>query len=191
MTPENRSVSGRQIAARRRSAGTHAAAGRGPGTSCFGPGGRRAWSPPVLPADTPVKRRVDHILPRTGLPAVAYFAAVIGLLGLAQILPAPAYLAVDAVAFLAGGTWCALNFWRCRHAHCLLTGSGWLLLALFAAAEAGLGRSLMGGDEQLVFLVILAMGLIFEGAWYLLHRDNTVTPAQTEPASRAAVQRQK
>ena len=187
MTIENTSVSGRPLAARRRSAGPHAAAGPGRGTSCCVPRGRRAWSPPVLPADTPAKRRVDHLRPRTGLPAVAYFAAVIGLLGLAQILPAPAYLAVDAVAFLAGGSWCALNFWRSRQAHCLLTGSGWLLLALFAAAEAGLGRSLIGGDEQLVFLGILAIGLIFEGAWYLVHRDNAVTPAQTAPASRAAV----
>jgi hypothetical protein len=79
----------------------------------------------VLPADTSVKRRVDHLLPRTGLPAIAYFATVIGLLGLAQTLPSPAYLAVDALAFLAGGSWCALNFWRCRQAHCLITGAGW------------------------------------------------------------------
>jgi len=187
MTIQNTSVSGRPLAAHRRSAGPHAAAGPGRGTSCGVPRRRRAWSPPVLPADTPVKRCVDHIRPRTGLPAAAFFAAVIALLGLAQILPAPAYLVVDAVAFLAGGSWCALNFWRCRQAHCLLTGSGWLLLALLAAAEAGLGRSLIGGDEQLVFLGILAIGLIFEGAWYLVHRDNAVTPAQTAPASRAAV----
>ena len=152
------------------------------GAFCGVPRGRRAWSPSPLPADTWVKRRVDQLLPRTGLPAVAYFAGVIGLLGLAQIFPAPAYLAVDAVAFLAGGSWCALNFWRCRHAHCLLTGSGWLLLALFAAAEAVIGRSLIGGDEQLAFLGILAIGFMFEGAWYLIHRDNAVTPAQPEPA---------
>jgi hypothetical protein len=123
----------------------------------------------VLPADTPVKRRVDRLLPR-GWPAVAYFAAVIGLLGLAQLLPAPAYLVADAVAFLAGGSWCALNFWRCRQAHCLFTGSGWLLLGLFAAAEAGLGRSLIDGDAQLVFLGVLATGLVFEGFWYLMRR---------------------
>jgi len=183
MTIENTSVGGRPFAEQRRAAGTHPAAGSGRGTSCCVPRSQRAWSPPLLPANTPIKRRVDHIRPRAGLPAVAYFAAVIGLLGLAQILPAPAYLVVDAVAFFAGGSWCALNFWRSRQAHCLLTGSGWLLLALFAAAEAGLGRSLIGGDEQLVFLGILAIGLIFEGAWYLVHRDIAVTPAQSEPAA--------
>jgi len=90
---------------------------------------------------------------------------------------------VDAVAFLAAGSWCALNFWRCRQAHCLVTGSGWLLLALLAAAEAGFGHSLIGGDEQLVFLAILVGGLGFECIWYLVHRDNAMTSARTGPAS--------
>jgi hypothetical protein len=97
---------------------------------------------------------------------------------------------VDTAAFLAGGSWCTMNFWRCRQAHCLLTGSGWLLLALFTVAEAGLGHSLIGGDEQLVFLGILAIGLVFEGTWYLMHRTNALTPAQTGPAPWSAAQRQ-
>jgi len=72
---------------------------------------------------------------------VAYFAAVAGLFGLAQNLPTPAYLAVDATAFAAGGIWCALNFWRCRQAHCLLTGSGWLLLALWPTPASAAAMS--------------------------------------------------
>ena len=140
-------------------------------TACCVPRVGRAGRAPLLPAGTAVKRRVDRLLPRWGWPAVAYFAAVAGLFGLAQNLPAPAYLAVDAAAFAAGGIWCALNFWRGRQAHCLLTGSGWLLLALFAAAEAGVGHSLISGDEQLVFLAILAIGLGFEAFWYLTHRS--------------------
>jgi len=144
-------------------------------TACRVPHVGRAGRAPLLPADTAVKRGVDRFLPRWGWPAVAYFAAVAGLFGLAQHLPAPAYLAVDAAAFAVGGIWCALNFWRCRQAHCLLTGAGWLLLALFAAAEAGVGHSLISGDEQLVFLAILAIGLSFEAIWYLMHRTNAVT----------------
>ena len=102
---------------------------------------------------------------------------MIALLNLARILPAPACLIVDGAAALGAGTWCALNFWRCRHAHCLITGTGWLALALFAFAEAGTGtgHSLIGGDEQLVFVAVLAIGLIFEGAWYLTHRTNALT----------------
>jgi len=177
MTIQNTSAGGRPPAEDRGRAGTGTADEPGHGPACCIPRPRRAWSPPGLPADTPAKRRVDRFLPRAGWPAVIYFAGVTGLLGLAQLLPPPAYLVVDAVAFLAGGTWCALNFWRCRQAHCLLTGSGWLLLALLAAAEAGLGHSLIGGDEQLVFLAILAVGLGFECIWYLVHRDNAVPPA--------------
>jgi hypothetical protein len=182
MTIHHARADGQPPAEGYRGADTETAHEPGYRTTCCAPRARRAWSLPVLPADTPAKRRADHLLPAGGLPAVAYFAAVIGLLGLAQIFPAPGYLVVDAIAFLAAGSWCALNFWRCRQAHCLLTGAGWLLLALFAAAEAGLGHSLVGGDEQLVFLGILAAGLVFEGIWYLVHRTNAVVPAQTEPA---------
>ena len=150
-----------------RSAEAPATAGTSRDRACCVPQVGGAGRAPRLPADTAVKRWVDRFLPRWGWPAVAYFAAVAGLFGLAQHLPAPAYLAVDAAAFAAGGIWCALNFWRSRQAHCLLTGPGWLLLALFAAAEAGIGHSLISGDEQLVFLVILAIGLGFEAIWYL------------------------
>ena len=54
---------------------------------CCLPGARRRWSPPDLPAGTPRKRLADRLLPRTGLPAIGYFAAVIALLNLARILP--------------------------------------------------------------------------------------------------------
>jgi hypothetical protein len=182
MTTQQTSAGRRPPAEDRRSASTETIYESGLGAACCVPRPRQACSPPGLPADTPAKRRVDRLLPR-GLSAVVYFAAVTGLLGLAQLLPAPGYLVVDAVAFLAGGTWCALNFWRCRQAHCLLTGSGWLLLALLAAAEAGLGHSLIGGDEQLAFLGILAAGLVFECAWHLAHRTNAVTPDRTGPAA--------
>lgn len=133
------------------------------------------WSPPPLAADTPQKRRVDRLLPRTGLPLLLYFATVIGLLKLAPLLPRPLELAVDGAAALAAGGWCGLNFWRCRHAHCLISGAGWLGLSLLAFVEAGLGRSLIGGDEQLVFLGVLVVALVVECAWYLATGTNALT----------------
>jgi len=175
MSIEGSTVDGDRRTAIRRTAGADTPHRAGIESPCCLPGARRAWAPPALPADTPVKRRVDKLLPRAGLPAAGYFAAVIALLGLAQTLPPPAYLLVDAVAALAGGSWCALNFWRRRHAHCLITGIGWLALALFAFAEAGIGHSLIGGDEQLVLVAVLAIGLIFEGIWYLARGTNAVT----------------
>lgn len=137
--------------------------------------GLGGWFPPVLPADTTTKRRVDRLLPRTGLPLALYFAAVIALLMVAPHLPVRAELALDGLAALAGGAWCGANFWRCRHAHCLVTSTGWLGLSGFAFVEATLGRSLIGGNEQPVFLAVLGAGILFEVAWYLLRGTNALT----------------
>ena len=137
--------------------GSLAAAGIGPPSKSradpFGPadpvctdlscGGRRSlfgWSPPPEAADTHLKRWVDQLMPRTGLPALLFFAAIVAVLAFAAHLPMRGALAVDGLAALAGGGWCSLNFWRCRHAHCLVTGVGWIALSGFAFAEAGLGR---------------------------------------------------
>lgn len=132
------------------------------------------WSPPLLPSNAGLARWTDRLLPRTGFGVVVYFGTVIALLNLAPHLPYRVSLAVDGVAALVGGAWCALNFWRCRHAHCLVTGGGWLVLSLFAFAEAALGRSLVAGDEQVILLGILAAGLVFELLWWRSRGTNAV-----------------
>jgi hypothetical protein len=135
----------------------------------------KSWSPPPLPADTRLKRLVDRFLPRAGLPVVAYFAVAVGTLNLASLLSNPAAeLALEGVAALAAGGWCALNFWRCRHAHCLVTGVGWLALSLLAFAEAGLGHSVIGGYERGVFILMLALGCVFEAAWHITRGTNAM-----------------
>ena|SRR2546425_245219 len=122
----------------------------------------------------PGKRRIGWLRPRSGVPAVVYFAAVVALLLLAPELPRRAELAADGLAALAAGTWCGLNFWRCRQAHCLVSAAGWLGLSLVAFAGAALGRSLIYGDEQLVFLGVLLAALGFEGLWYLGKGTNVI-----------------
>jgi hypothetical protein len=123
------------------------------------------WSPPDLPASGAWPRRVDRLLPRTGVPAVAYFAVVVGLLLLAPQLPERADKAVVGLAALAASAWCGLNFWRCRHAHCVVTGPGWLALSVLAFAAAAAGHSLIGGYEQPAFVGVLVAGIAFETAW--------------------------
>lgn len=145
---------------------------------CCGPRALWGWSPPASPADTPGKRWVDGVVLRTGPPSRLYLALVIGLLGLAPWLTRRAELAVDGLAALAGSGWCGLNFWRCRHAHCLVTATGWLGLAAVSGVEAGLGRSVPGGNEQLVFVAVLVAGLVFEAAWSLAHQTNAVAPGR-------------
>ena len=149
-----------------------------PGRALYG------WSPPRLPADTTGKRWVDRILPSTGVPVTLYYAAVITLLLLAPYLSPRAELAVEGLAALAAGVWCSANFWRCRHAHCLVTGAGWLGLSVFVFAEAGIGHSLIAGYEQPVFLGILLAGLAFEAFWYLTRGTHALTCAPTPAADR-------
>ena len=156
-------------------------AAEGAGTPGQAGGGSRGkalwgWSPPDLPADTALKRRADRLLPRSGGPAVVFYAAVVGLLLLAPHLPMRAELATDGLAALAAGAWCGLNFWRCRHAHCIVTSAGFLALSVLAFTEAALGHSLIAGYEQPVFLAVLAAGLVFEAAWRWLRGTNAVTP---------------
>jgi hypothetical protein len=148
---------------------------------CTAACGLWGWSPPLLVADTSLKRAVDRILPRTGLPVFLFFALVIVLLGLAAHLALRGELALDGLAALAGGGWCSLNFWRCRQAHCLVCGAGWLALSVFAFAEAALGRTLIAGDEQLVLLGILVAALAFEALWTWARRTNAVVRGRPQP----------
>jgi hypothetical protein len=123
-----------------------------------------------------LKRRIDRLMPRTGLPVALYYGAVVALLALAGILPRRPGLAVDALAALAAGSWCALNTWRCRHAHCAVSGAGWLGLGAFSIVEAALGHSVIGGNEQPMFLGVLGAALAFEAIWYLTRGTNAIGP---------------
>jgi uncharacterized membrane protein YfcA len=149
--------------------------------------GRRAlcgWSPPSPVADTAFKRRVDLL--RIGNAAsIGLVVVVVGLLNLADHLPIRPALGVDAlVGFVAGG-WCSLNFWRCRHAHCLITGPGWQAFGLFALVEASLGRSLIGRHEQPLFLGILGIAVIFEASWYAVSHTNAIArPPSADTSAR-------
>jgi hypothetical protein len=143
--------------------------------TCCGPADLSGWSPPTLAADTPWKSRVDRLMPRSGLAVLLYFAGVVALLNVGQLMPRRWDLLTVAAGMLAAGAWCTLNFWRCRHAHCLITGPGWLGLAALTLIEAGLGHSVIGGDEGLVFAAVLGAGLIFECGWRLARGSNALT----------------
>jgi hypothetical protein len=68
------------------------------------------WSPPALSADTALKRRVDAVMPRSGVRLVIFFAAVVALLNVGAVLPRRLDLMAVGAASLAAGGWCAVNF---------------------------------------------------------------------------------
>ena len=131
-------------------------------------------SPPRLPADSTAKHVVDRLQP-TGSSQWLFFAAVGALVIAAPFLPTRPGLAVGAVASLAGSAWCLANFWRCREAHCIITGGGWAALFVLQLVELGIGRSVIHGSESSVFLAILVIGLVFECTWQVVFGTNAVS----------------
>lgn len=132
-----------------------------------------ACSPPRLPADSTSKRLVDRLQP-TGWSQWLFFAAVGALVIAAPFLPTTPGLAVGAVASFAASAWCLANFWRCREAHCIITGAGWVALFFLQLVELGMGRSVIHGTESSVFLAILVIGLVFECCWQAAFGTNAM-----------------
>ena len=96
-----------------------AAAGTPP--NCCNPVALFGWPPLLRPADTAVKRRVDRVLPSSGLPLIIFFAAVIARLNAGVLLPARVGLAAAGLAAATAGSWCSRRYWRtppralCQH----------------------------------------------------------------------------
>ena len=131
-------------------------------------------SPPRLPADTRITRLVDRIQP-AGPWQWVYFAMVAVAIGAAPSLSTRAGLALGGAATLAASAWCLANLWRCREAHCLITGFGWALLFVFELTELAIGHSVIRGTESLVFVGILVIAICFEWGWQLRYHSNALT----------------
>jgi hypothetical protein len=57
-----------------------------------------------------------------------------------------------------------------------VSGAGWLSLGVFSIVETVLGHSVIGGNEQPVFLGVLVAALAFEAIWCLTHGTNAMGP---------------
>jgi hypothetical protein len=64
------------------------------------------------------------------------------------------------------GIYCVANFSHCQETHCVVTGGGWVPLALLGLAAALLQGKAMSwyhvGTTEMAFVVILAGGYTFE-----------------------------
>lgn len=139
-----------------------------------------ACSPPRLPANTRPERFADRLLP-TGAGQWIFFAVVAVGIGAAPHMPTRSRLALDAVVTIAASSWCLVNFWRCREAHCVVSGYGWATLGLLEVIELALDRSLIRGTEGLVFVAILFAALVFQCVWRA--RSGTNALMRTAPTS--------
>ena len=118
----------------------------------------------------------------TGPKRWVFFGAIALAIFSAPDLPARPSLALSAIATLAAAAWCLTNFWHCQEAHCIVTGPGWGLLGVFELFELALGRSLLGGAEQVPFLAVIAVAVLFEVYWRTRHGTNAVRRHLTSTA---------
>ena len=79
-------------------------------------------------------------------------------------LGTPGGLWLAAAYFLVFGGYCLANFARCREAHCVVTGWGWLALAVIGAWSAIDDRAILGVLWN-AFAVVAIIGFAFEAAW--------------------------
>lgn len=130
-------------------------------------------SPPRLKADTRTKRMIDRVLP-TGASRCAFFVAIAVGVSAAGQLPTTPGLAVGAVTTFVASSYCLLNFWRCREAHCIISGTGWSALGLFETAEIAVGHSLIHRNEDAAFVAILVIAVAFELYWRTRYGTNAL-----------------
>jgi hypothetical protein len=76
-------------------------------------------------------------------------------------------VAVAAVWLVVSGTYCLANFFCCREAHCVVTGSGWTAFGLLTLVIALIPGGWLGWLHVevvvLTYLAVLGAGYGFEG----------------------------
>lgn len=76
----------------------------------------------------------------------------------------PGGLWLAAAYYLVFGGYCLANFARCREAHCIVTGAGWLALGMVGAWSAIGDRAILGVLWD-AFAVVAIVGFAFEAGW--------------------------
>lgn len=101
-------------------------------------------------------------------------AVLLGAFFVASLLPDRIGVWIAVVLYLAVGLYCSVNFWRCREAHCVITGAGFTLLGLGLLAEALGVHTEIGEYNGPIALGVLAIAIAFEAAVRARHGTNAV-----------------
>lgn len=138
--------------------------------------GARLFShPPSLPATTRVHRLADGFLRGVyALGTVGLLALILGGFLVASLLPDGVGVWLAGALYLAVGGYCSLNFWRCREAHCVVTGLGFTLLGVALLAAALGVPTIISEQNGPILLGVLAVAVAFEAIWRSRHGTNAV-----------------
>lgn len=137
--------------------------------------------PPSLPVTSRRHRLADRFRSRvdsigtTGVLAVVFVVA----LG-ASLLPGHISVWIGTTVYLAVGLYCSVNFWRCREAHCIITGIGFTLLGLALLVEALGIHTVIGEYNGPIALGVLALAMAFEAVWRARHGTKAVGPRTSD-----------
>lgn len=139
--------------------------------------------PPMLPGRSRLHRIADRFL--RGVYALGNLGLLTILLGgffVASVLPDHVGVWLAAALYLAAGLYCSVNFWRCREAHCVVTGIGFTALGVgLLGAGAGV-PNLISEHNGLILLGTLVLAVGFEAVWRAVHGSNAVR-REREPAA--------
>ncbi len=90
-------------------------------------------------------------------------------------------LLLEAAFFLVAGTYCLANFYRCREAHCIVTGTLWTALAVAGLVAALAGRDVRSA-EWVAFVAIALTAYGFEALWKAARGTNALRLGEPQPA---------
>lgn len=131
--------------------------------------------PPSLAATTRWHRAADRFLRRvSALGNTGLLAVILGGFLVANLLPDDTGIWLAAAMYLAAGGYCSVNFWRCREAHCVVTGIGLTVLGLGLLGAAVGIPTVLSEHEGKILLGVLAVAVGFEVAWRARYGTNAV-----------------
>ena len=133
-------------------------------------------SPPASPARTIFEHAVDRYVAVANpfLRGCLVFL-VVGAVAVASVRLGPeAGLTLVAAYLIIHATHCLANFLRCREAHCIVTGTGWLVLAGVAAGGALTQQDVRSAVWD-AFLAVTIAGFGFEFVWKAIRGSSALT----------------
>lgn len=132
-------------------------------------------APPAAPPRNTLERMLDRYAELTAPFLRGCYSLVVGaaVVSVSIAVGGTGGLWMSAVYLAVAAAYCLSNFTRCREAHCIITGIGWGVTAVTAAAGAMTGQHWLN-HVWVAFAVIFVAGHGFEAVWTSFHGSNAL-----------------